>query len=725
MIAQPDLDRPQKPTEWTLMFYFASDNPLAPSIVSQLKAIKDAGFHPDANVIARFDPNTAETPTHIFEVNLINKLKEKNSDKVSFGNDPFVRSLVEDKLWGEYDVDSNDLPIRERIANSLKLIRKDINYNPPRLQERGKPEDRQKAKGPGNSVTLEPDSYTSLETFLDFCATNYPARHYILFFLGHGIIVGNDIFLADENVDKGPKSLTLKNLGKLLGGFKGKIKDKDPKSELELISFHSCSLSGLEVAYELKDCAKYMLASQGPAFVGSWPYRNILIRVFNDLNSAEFTSYDFKDVATFVKKLKSDDSPVSNFLRAHLSPEGTKLLDKIEQNPSDQKLVEKFAKELNEVLAEPEMVRAVEISRLSESALHLVDRSKHDRRMVKRRNRRLMLETYPEELERINIKRMLIRIFHYVLFNSYDYQLAGYSFDVCLTDLSKLSDDMKPAVKASLDALAEALKEGLPKTNSPEEATLAGKLILLSHLEAQSYWNENYTDLYDFCMVLQQSCTAVGDGAPGIKKIREACEVMIGKLEPTNGSSGAFVPGLLTRGLEGNDDGRLIVRSECAGPTYQYSRGLSIFFPWTEPVGSKMWDVQYANYNLIDFKAESIKGWMSFLKQYFQSTVRRTRGDLDASPQELAALSAETSRVADNETLTDADLLEAITGIVFNASGQLKAGPKDTTGKGGSNDPTGDDDCGCASIKNYPKQTQATPGMLEGLHGLITHETSD
>jgi len=721
MIPQPDLDRPNDPKEWTLMFYFASDNPLAPSIVSQLKAVKDAGFHPEANVIARFDPNTAETPTHIFEVNLINKLKEKNSDKVGFGNDPFVRSLVEDKLWGEYDLDVNDRPIRERIAQSLKRVR-GIDYDPPALAERVQLQDRQRAKEPGKNVTLEPNPYESLETFLHFCATNYPARHYILFFLGHGIIVGNDIFLADENVDEGPKSLTLKNLGKLLGNFKEEIKDKDPKSELELISFHSCSLSGLEVAYELKDCANYMLASQGPAFVGSWPYRNILIRIFNDLNSAEFTSYDFKDIATFVKKLKSDDSPVSNFLRAHLSPEGTKLLDKIEQNPSDQELVEKFARELNKVLAEPEMVRAVKISSLSESAQHLVDRSKDDRRMVKRRNRRLMIETYPEELERINIKRMLIRIFHYVLFNSYDYQLAGYSFDVCLTDLSKLSDDMKPAVKASLDSLAEALKEGLP--NNPGEATLAGKLILLSHLEAQSYWNENYTDLYDFCMVLHQSCTAVGDGEPGIKKIREACEVMIGKLKPNNGSGGAFVPGLLTRGLEGNDDGRLIVRSECAGPTYQYSRGLSIFFPWTEPVGNKMWDVQYADYNLIDFKGDPIQPcWMSFLKQYFKSTVRQTRGDLDASA--LAASGVIPRLDDENENVSDADLLEAITGIVFNASGQLKAGPKDTTGKGGSKDPTGDDDCGCASIKNYPKQTQVTVGMLEGLHGLINHQTSD
>ena len=61
-------------TEWTLMFYFASDNPLAPSVVSQLKALKNAGFHfrnqmevgpggrqiqledPDGNPIELFEP---------------------------------------------------------------------------------------------------------------------------------------------------------------------------------------------------------------------------------------------------------------------------------------------------------------------------------------------------------------------------------------------------------------------------------------------------------------------------------------------------------------------------------------------------------------------------------------------------------------------------------------------------------------------------------------------
>ena len=86
--------------EWTLMFYMASDNPLAISIVSQLKALKAAGFHHEVNVIAQFDPFTEGTPTHIFDVNLVNKLKHPGSPNIGFaGTDSFVRNLIEDKLW--------------------------------------------------------------------------------------------------------------------------------------------------------------------------------------------------------------------------------------------------------------------------------------------------------------------------------------------------------------------------------------------------------------------------------------------------------------------------------------------------------------------------------------------------------------------------------------------------------------------------------------------------
>lgn len=86
--------------EWTVMFYLASDNPLAPGTITHLKAIKNAGYHPEVNVLAQFDPHTINLPVHVFDVNCIEKMKNPNKANIGFaGNDPFVRNLVTDKLW--------------------------------------------------------------------------------------------------------------------------------------------------------------------------------------------------------------------------------------------------------------------------------------------------------------------------------------------------------------------------------------------------------------------------------------------------------------------------------------------------------------------------------------------------------------------------------------------------------------------------------------------------
>jgi len=109
--------------EWTLMFYFASDNPLAPAVVSQLKALKNAGYHHQANVLAYFDPETVETPVHIFDVNVIEKLDHPEAhNQIGFDpNDPFVRNLMLDKLWGD-ELARDGEKIRKRIEE-LFLIR--------------------------------------------------------------------------------------------------------------------------------------------------------------------------------------------------------------------------------------------------------------------------------------------------------------------------------------------------------------------------------------------------------------------------------------------------------------------------------------------------------------------------------------------------------------------------------------------------------------------------
>ena len=514
--------------EWTLMFYFASDNPLAASIVSQLKSIKQAGFHPEINVIAQFDPQAEGAPTHIFEVNLINKLEAPERYEIG-SNTPDVPALVEDRLWGEQKSRDGGL-IKDRIKASLGA--EGPRYRPP-TPPAGK------ARTDDKIAELSPRR--SLTRFLEFCRKHYPARRYILFLLGHGLIVGSDIFLFDEHATE--HSLSLKNLGKILSDFKNQIR-KDDQS-LELVSFHSCSMSAVEVAYELQGTANYMLACEGPAFVGSWPYRQILMHVFQN------------------------------------------------------------------------------------------------------------------HLDGSDVKTTLREIFDCCLRNSYDFELAGYSFDLCLCDLKKVKELTTP-----LKELSKALKGGLTDR-------LAKECILLAHWDAQSYWDEAFIDIYDFCFRLDQRCAKAKQANSKLRAIQKASRALREALEP--------------------DDNRLIIKSEIAGPSYQYSHGLSLFFPWSAPINENFWPNEYEGYK---FEKTS---WREFLARYFTETMRDPRRSEPRPKGEPAY----------KPTLVE-DLLEEITTLARGGQlGDQGSGTLDDppgTVKTSSADPTGTDSG--PSIKNYPPYTR-------------------
>jgi hypothetical protein len=575
---------PQNQREWTLMFYFASDNGLAPEVVSQLKAIKQAGFHDDANIIAQFDPNAANTDTHIFDVNRINKLKTREP-KIGFvghrPEDPYVVNLMIDKVWSTKGTEGK---IRQEIIDNLpQRVKDSLTFDPP------EPPPRPTLK-PGIQGSDELDPGKSLAEFLTFCGTNYPARHYMLFIIGHGLVVGNDTFLLDENAPS--HSLTLSALGEILNGFRELVEGQGAK--FELISFHSCSLSSLEVAYELQykadgkveGTANYMLAAQGPSFVGSWPYRQILIKIFNYLEKRDF--------------------------------------------------------------GEPQ------------------------------------------------VKELFRDIFSYCLYNSYDYIVAGYNFDVCLCDLNKVS-----GTQVAVSSLSEQLIKGLTDPRITER-------LLLAHWDAQSFWSENYIDLHDFCLCIKQRFKSAAPGSLPegiITDITEACDAV----------NDAF--------KQGNQhfDDLLVVRSRFAGTASQYSRGLSVFFPWSRPVKRGFWPEEYNTYRFFTAVAEAGgTPWSKFLAGYFDGTKRKARSVEDREIRDEEMRSAGTlgerspAPVKPEPLGLQERLLEKFATRVFDRSGQLaKDSPRDSQG----------DSCDCPSLKNYPSFTRE-PDEAEGT-GVDPHFLSD
>ena len=666
--------------EWTVMFCFASDNPLAPGTIAQLKAIKNAGFNREVNVIAQFDPHTLNMPVHIFDVNMVEKLSPPKDTDTGFNSkDPFVRNLVLDKLWD---------------ADTKKKIQKRLNGD--RNGRNGVPT-REKYDPPVPTVTMssEQNPKASLADYLEFCRIHYPARHYMLIILAHGVVVGNDLFMLDEHGATGEspqRSLKLTDLGEVLDKFNDKIKGDDPHGELELIGFHSCSMSAAEVAFELKGKANYMLASEGPTFVGSWPYRQMLVRLFNEV-AASKTLGSHSMARAILDRVTTDIREPAKLVRdAFKRNGGGELFEK--HRPGDSPnpdLVEALAGKLRDLFSKRSFCKVFENGNASLPIEIKRRLRKHLKEPLageplKEFNKELIAAAFPEEIQKIRIRRMFISFFDFCMYNSFDFQLAGYSSDLTLCDLNRVDQLQKPLAR-----LAKTLTEGLETAAQADDPTVR-EAILLAHWEAQSYYNENYTDIYDFCFRLEAKCQAV---EPVLEETKTALKQII---KACNGVMDA-----LKRGVPVNDFGA-IVRCKFCGPTYQYSHGLSIFFPWSEPVGNLMWDEEYDRYEL----SHRTK-WRGFLKKYFDDTMRGTKHEEKDE--------RDTERQIGREGL-EAPLLQLIEHMAAKAfadAEQLKGGPKDPLGdsrKGGATDPTGGD-CECNSIKNHPRFTRTRVSLLE------------
>ena len=530
--------------ELTLLFYIASDNALAPLVVSEIKAIKDAGFQKDTTVLVYFDPMEKGAPTQLLNVNSKRK-NEKGpmgiKTSIGDGEDPFVRNMSEDEITEPEDLT-------------------------PEMQDA--------LKKSGTITAVE-----SLSAFIQFALEKHEAENYMLFTLGHGMIVANDAFLPDDNP---VSSVTLQQLKKLCELF-----TKNNKTSLRLLGLHSCSMSSVEVAYQLKGKADYMLATQGTMFVNGWPYRQLLKKTLKHVDRA----------------------------KQEVGGDGV-----------------------------------------------------------------------------VNYDVLIRKLYFLCLFNFTDFMTAGYSCDLSLINLSPAKLD---ALKDPLQRLVAELKEGLDTPGS-----LVKDLVLLAHWEAQSFWSENYTDLWDFCDCLKRRCKVMASSLRDIG----GNDVTTKKLEHIDDLC-QLVKDVLAPEDRANRRKGVVRNSDNCGSEFQYARGLSIYFPWCEPLDdrratfkSDQDDVQadqreaksktvLENYKNYDFTTDFEPSWHTLLLAYFKDTMREAR----RNPGSVFNGDTDNLKLSPDEARRAYERAEK----TFIA-GVLKKTPelKKTPDVGG--------DCTCPTIKNYP-----------------------
>ena len=535
--------------ELTMLVYVASDNPLAPLVVSEIKAIKDAGFQKNTTVLVYFDPMEKGAPTQLLDVNHKRRKKEED-DAIGDGADPFVRNMIEDQV--------DPAELTPAMLEALE-------------------------------TTTPAVAFDSLKSFINFGLEKRTAKNYMLILLGHGMIVANDTFLPD---DDSHSAVTLKQLRELCGMF-----TNDNKTSLRLLGLHSCSMSSIEVAYELKGKADYMLATQGTMFVNGWPYRQLLKKTLNQ-----------------VKRAKKNKEPVD----------------------------------------------------------------------------------YDE---------LVGKLYKLCLFNFTDFMTAGYSCDIALC---RLHPENFERLKGRLQELVSALKQGLAP------GSIVKNLILLAHWDAQSFWSENYTDLWDFCACLAKRCDEARTGLVSLETGSKEELATISKL------CKAVQDVLASEDPRGNPE-RIVRNADNFGTEYQFARGLSVYFPWCRPIDDRRATVSsqqvfveqiqrqatrttvLQNYEAYDFTQElGDHTWFSFLERYWDQTKRAPRIEPGKTYWDIIRVDLKLSEQAAETVFRRAE-------TTFNNGAKRTAELKKSPDVG--------TDCTCPTIKNYPternlRQFSITPTAL-------------
>ena len=182
-----------------------------------------------------------------------------------------------------------------------------------------------------------------------------------------------------------------------------------------------------------------------------------------------------------------------------------------------------------------------------------------------------------------------------------DFLPAARSVDLSACDLTRCEDLAK-----AIQELADTMYNKITNPENPAAAAETLRQIVLAHWEAQSYKDDQYVDLYDFCDLLDQgsseSSTTHVTGSVVMRNlqvdtdIRTACQkvkkILVGD-ETTAG---------------------MILKSCYSGPAVQYSHGLSVYFPWSNVINTYK-DLEFA-------KATH---WERFLLKYIELTRRGTR----------------------------------------------------------------------------------------------------
>ncbi len=175
------------------------------------------------------------------------------------------------------------------------------------------------------------------------------------------------------------------------------------------------------------------------------------------------------------------------------------------------------------------------------------------------------------------------------------FTVGGVSVDMAAWDMAKLdglNDEFEKFSKVLLDCFDD------PK--SPVYRHME-RALLQVHWKCQSYMYDQNVDLGDLCELLRAECGSLisdlsADDGPILQQVREACDRVLAELK------------------------KVVVLSGFSGGEYQYSNGISLFFPWSYVT----YKASEKYYKRLEFVGKGAgRSWSRFLQRYLGEVTLR------------------------------------------------------------------------------------------------------
>ena len=139
--------------------------------------------------------------------------------------------------------------------------------------------ERDNAKLIQNLGELDMSDPKTLSDFVVWAIKNYPAEHYLLVLWNHGggfkyksVLFTKDIF-EDDHYDNGSVTsiMSIPELSSALSSISSNLSRK-----IDIVGFDDCLMNMLEIAYQIKNTADFMVGSENTEPFSGWPYNYIL-----------------------------------------------------------------------------------------------------------------------------------------------------------------------------------------------------------------------------------------------------------------------------------------------------------------------------------------------------------------------------------------------------------------------------------------------------------------